>query len=207
MASPDLWGLDDGFSRRRCADQAKRSERGGRARAYGGRDRVAGFVSRGSTTSRCPRSRAALASLRAVLLQQSPTARATGQPSEEWGIFDYDGFGALRLDEYTPLETVAGWAAGIREHGPAFAAWLALDSTNEAGNFADAYLGEYESVAAYVRQLLEDVGVLEQVELAVPPGLRPYVSVDVEAMAHDLELGGDIAVVHHVHGVWLFETG
>ena len=39
----------------------------------------------------------------------------------------------------------------------------------------------------------------------LPDGTLRYVRFDVEALAHDLELGGDIVVIAHDSGVWIFE--
>lgn len=39
-----------------------------------------------------------------AMLAASPTSRNTGQVAEEWGIFDFEGFGAFRLDEQENLE-------------------------------------------------------------------------------------------------------
>lgn len=100
--------------------------------------------------------------------------------AEEYAIHDYDGFGQLRLDEYENLETVCGIAAGIAEHGPAFAGWAAaLD------RFAEHYLGHWNSTADYAADLLEDLGV--DIDEIGPEFLQPYVRVDVDAYARDLE--------------------
>jgi hypothetical protein len=43
--------------------------------------------------------------------------------------------------------------------------------------------------------VLDDLGLYEQVEQAVPENLQPYVTLDAEGFGRDLELGGDITVV------------
>src|SRR6266508_6381295 len=54
--------------------------------------------------------------------------------AEEYGVFDYDGFGeaASLLGEYPSLESVSKVAQGILEHGPAFAAWAAYVGPEQA---------------------------------------------------------------------------
>ena len=57
------------------------------------------------------------------------------------------------LDEFESFETVARIAAGIAEHGPAFAAWAAhvgVDS-DQFDEFEDVYMGEWESGASFRR--------------------------------------------------------
>ena len=84
------------------------------------------------------------------VLATSPEAAETGLPSEEWGIFDYEGFGTYRLGEYEDIGRVALLASGIVEWGPAFAAWV--DDNREPERielFQDAYLGHYVSLSAY----------------------------------------------------------
>ncbi len=140
-----------------------------------------------------------------AMLAASPTARATGEPAEEWGIFDYENFGALPVHEYTPLATVAEWAAAIRQYGKPYAAWVALDHARRSpAEFQEAYLGDYDSTEAYADSLVADLGVEQELDEALPDWLRPYVSVDIAGLARDLQLSGEIAAVAHEGGVWLF---
>jgi Antirestriction protein (ArdA) len=55
-----------------------------------------------------------------AMLEASPLAAETGQPAEEWGIFDYQGFGSFRLHEHEDLEVVSRIAPGHRR------AWASL---------------------------------------------------------------------------------
>ena len=66
-----------------------------------------------------------------AMLARGPAARR-GEAPEEWGIFDYEDFGSLRLGEYESIEDVARLAAGIVEHGPAFAAWAEATERDKA---------------------------------------------------------------------------
>ena len=140
-----------------------------------------------------------------AMLKTSPEPGA-----EEWAIHDYEGFGPLRLEEYESLETVSGIALGLAEHGPAFAHWAALIDTNDRealGRFGDAYLGHWDSLTAYAEELLDDLGVYRQIEEALPEHLQPYVMIDVEGMARDMELGGQITTSEGDGGVYIFDGG
>ncbi|MCH3002841.1 antirestriction protein ArdA, partial [Listeria monocytogenes] len=53
------------------------------------------------------------------MLAASPVAGA-----EEWAIHDYEGFGEVRIEEYTGFNTVAELASFIVEHGDMGAALL-----------------------------------------------------------------------------------
>jgi antirestriction protein len=145
------------------------------------------------------------------MLADSPTTRRYGEPAEEWAIHDYEGFGSfVHLGEYEPLAQVAALARGIVAHGEAFAAWWAMDPPDETdddhleGNFEEHFLGEYGSVVEFAEQMLEDLGVDVDDLPDVPEAIRPYIQVDVEAYARDLQYGGDISTVDNEKGVYVF---
>ncbi len=141
-----------------------------------------------------------------TMLAASPWTARTGEPAEEWGIFDTDNFGPCRIDQHEDLDWISGVATGIAEHGPAFAAWA--DVVEEPGlldNFDAAYLGHYDNLHAYVEQLINDLGYDELLDRAVPSSLRPYVKIDVAATARDLD--GDLHVLAaDGGGVWIFDA-
>lgn len=142
-----------------------------------------------------------------AMLAASPLAAETGQMAEEWGIFDLEGFGAFRLAEYENLEVVSRIACGIAEHGLAYAAFAeVMDGDPDAlAGFADSYLGHHDSLQAYAEQFAEDVGYYEALERVVPEAIRPYVRLDTEAMAHEMQIGGAIHVLAPEDGgVWVF---
>jgi antirestriction protein len=141
------------------------------------------------------------------LLAGSPTAAESGEIAEEWGIFDYEGFGATRIDEHESIDYVAKVARGIAEHGLAYAAWADVMEDEELlGGFQDAYRGHFGSVEAYVEQLVDDLGYDELLDRVVPESLRPYVQINVAAMAKDMQLSGDLhAVAAEPDGVWIFD--
>jgi len=127
--------------------------------------------------------------------------------AEEWGIFDYDEFGAFRVHEHDRLEDVAAVARGIREHGPAFAAWAALHDGDPKmlRHFEDAFLGEYETAEDWAREVLSDSELEAKLDREVPPPLRGYVSIDYAALAHDEQINGGVHVESAPGGrVWVF---
>jgi len=144
-----------------------------------------------------------------ALLAESPTPGA-----EEWGIFDYEGFGAAgaTLGEYEPLDRISAIAKGIAEHGQAFAAYvpyigaLSVDENTEQ-QFEAHFRGEWESVTAYAEHLLTETNAYEELHHVVQDmseRLQPYLVIDVAAYARDLEL--ELHIVEHEGGVWVFDT-
>lgn len=116
-----------------------------------------------------------------VMLAASPIAG-----SEEWAIHDYEGFGGVRIEEYTGFERVSALASFIAEHGEVGAALLDyysgdLDESQQA--ITDRYMGEHSSLADYVQELTEET-------TTIPQPLRYY--IDYQAMARDAELNGEL---------------
>jgi len=143
----------------------------------------------------------------AALLAASPTAALTGEAAEEWGVFDFDGFGGLRIDEQPDLGWVSTVAIGISRHGPALAAWaeLVAGDVDRLGEFEDAFLGHYPSAETYAEQLIDDLGYNQQLDEALPDGIRRYVRIDTAGLARDLQMEGAIEVVPADDGgVWVF---
>lgn len=130
-----------------------------------------------------------------VMLARGPAARR-GEAPEEWGIFDHEGFGELRIGEYESLDHVSRLANAVAEHGPAFAAFAATcepDSPEAtAERFDEAYAGRFESVVDYARELADDLGYERLLDEALPDHIRSYVHVNYDQLAHDLQVGGDI---------------
>lgn len=123
-----------------------------------------------------------------VMLAASPVESA-----EEWAIHDYEGFGGVRIEEYTGFERVSEIASFLAEHGEIGAAVLDhycgdLDEAREA--LADRHLGAYASLADYVQELTEET-------TEIPQSLRYY--VDYQAMARDAELNGDLFTIQTAH--------
>lgn len=141
-----------------------------------------------------------------TMLADSPWTARTGEPAEEWGIFDYDNFGACRIDQHEDLDWISAVAKGITQHGLAFAAWAeVVEEPALLPDFDAAYLGHYDSLHAYVEQLINDLGYDQILDQAVPPSLRPYVKIDIAATA--LDLGQDLHVLEAAEGgVWIFRA-
>jgi antirestriction protein len=141
-----------------------------------------------------------------TMLADSPWTAQTGEPAEEWGIFDFDDFGACRLDQHEDLAWVSGVARGIAAHGLAFAAWADIvEEPALLADFDEAYIGHYDSLHAYVEQLINDLGYDQLLDRVVPPGLRPYVKIDLAATAQDLD--ADLHTVKAAEGgVWIFNA-
>jgi len=127
--------------------------------------------------------------------------------AEEWAIFDYEGFGPLRLSEYETVERISRLGLGIAEHGVAFAAFAHyLGGEDEyLDQFEDCFLGLWDSAEAYAEAYLESAGIEDLLDKAVPESLRPYVKVDVEMLARDMEFEGALLEVKTTEGgVFLF---
>jgi antirestriction protein len=141
-----------------------------------------------------------------TVLASSPWTTRTGQPAEEWGIFDYANFGACRIKVHPDLSWVSAVAKGIQQHGPAFAAWADVaEEPERLADFNKAYQGHYDSLTAYVEQLINDLGYNQLLDRVVPPRIRPYVKINVTATAQDLRR--DVHVLPATGGgVWIFNA-
>lgn len=128
--------------------------------------------------------------------------------AEEYGIFDYDNFGAFKVHEYDRLEHVARVARGITEHGPAFAAWAELHDGDPTmlDQFEYAYLGEFGSPAEWAHEVLVDGGFVQALDGVVPEPFRPYIQIDCAGWARDVHLSGDIHIEwkDDNSGVWIY---
>lgn len=129
--------------------------------------------------------------------------------AEDFGIFDHDGFGGYQPGESDPLEHVAMVARGIAEHGPPFAAWAELHGGDPSmlDGFTDAYLGEYESAAAWAKAVADELDIKSSLD-TLDEFVRRYVSIDYAAIARDARFGGDVYLIDTPHGgVFVFEVG
>lgn len=142
-----------------------------------------------------------------AMLESSPTTARYGDLAEEWAIHDYENFGDIRVGEYQSLETIAAWATGLKKHRLAFAAWISHvgeQGSDSIEQFEDRYQGEWESAAVYAEHMLDGLDA-ERVVADAPEWLQPYLKLDVEGFARDLELGGDIVTAETPDGgVWVW---
>jgi antirestriction protein len=144
----------------------------------------------------------------AAMLAASPTARKYGEVAEDWGIFDHENFGPLRIGESETISYVTAVARGVSEHGPAFAAWAHLSDRDAASleRFEEAYLGEYESVEAYAEQMIDELGYDDLLDQALTGGIRSYMRIDTAALARDMQYSGELQACRSEDGrVWLFD--
>lgn len=141
-----------------------------------------------------------------AMLAASPRTARTGEPAEEWAIHDQDGFGPLHIDEHENLRWISSVGKGIAQHGLAFAAYAEVVEDEELlASFDQEYLGHYDSLHAYLEQTINDLGYDRILDEVVPPKLRPYVKIDIDATARDLQFGGDLHVLAATEGgVWIF---
>jgi len=130
--------------------------------------------------------------------------------AEEWAIHDYEQFGSWKAGEYDSIERISEIAKNIAEHGYAYAAWADVfdgaETSFDIDSFQEAYLGHYDSTTDYVEHMADDLGYEEELD-KLSEHLRPYVQIDYAALAHDIELSGEIATVQDPNGgVWIFRT-
>jgi antirestriction protein len=142
------------------------------------------------------------------MLDISPSSGA-----EEYAIHDWEGFGPLLLFRNEDLVSVSVIARGIVKYGIAFAHYAMLVgpwAVEAPEHFEERYEGHFESLTAYAEQLLEDLCYLDELDrlqAQLPVGLRPYVQIDVEAFARDLDYSGDIATSEdNDGGIYVFRT-
>lgn len=137
---------------------------------------------------------------------QAMLAASPDVTAEEFAIHDYEGFGSWRIHEYEALETVAGIARGIAEQGTVYgdlAALIGADSLlADPERYQESFLGHWESLDAFVHEMAADMGWEEQLE-SLPPSLQPYVHLDYDLMARDVQI--ELAVVDDGHGVTVFD--
>ncbi|GFG50179.1 antirestriction protein [Mycolicibacterium agri] len=139
---------------------------------------------------------------------QGMLAESRQPDAEEFAIHDYDNFGVCQIHEYDSIELVSRIARGIQEHGLAFAAWAEVNegSPERFDDFAEAYLGHFDSLTDYADHLLDDLGYTNELSL-LSESVRRYLRFDTAAMGRDMLFGGDI----HSYpapdgGVWIFDA-
>jgi len=136
---------------------------------------------------------------------QAMLAESREPVAEEVAIHDFDDFGDITLGEWEDLDRVHELATALVAHGEAFAAWYAsgdVDADSSlAGQFEEAYVGEFDSLADYAEELATEVGEVTDTQLAV----WPFTCIDWERAGRELEFGGDVWSAEAPLGrVWLF---
>ncbi len=117
------------------------------------------------------------------MLAASPEAEA-----EEFAIHDYEGFGDLSLSEYESIEHIHSLSEFIEEHEEIGAALLAHygGDLEESKTALENYLGTYESLEDYARELTEET-------IQIPEHLAYY--INYEAMARDMDMNGSVYTI------------
>ena len=129
--------------------------------------------------------------------------------AEEWAFHDYEGFGPVEPGEYESVEDIACLAAGITEHGPAFAHYANLVGWRDGErlrHFDEAYEGHFEDLAAYGDHLIEAYDFESTIQ-ELPELIIPYLRIDSAAFAREMETGGMIMTSEGDGGVYVFEEG
>ncbi|WP_163512207.1 antirestriction protein ArdA [Fodinicola acaciae] len=131
--------------------------------------------------------------------------------AEEPAIFDYSDFGRLGLDddlgEHPSFATVSKLANGLREHGEAYAAYVAvvgLHNPNDLDTFADAYEGAYDSMHAWAEAhvaAMDDSNFQQY----IPDWLAEHVHIDYEGLAEERSHYLDV-VDRPGGGIYVFRT-
>lgn len=127
------------------------------------------------------------------------TGESTGHDEDEPGF--------LAVGKRASLGFIGAMAAGIIEHGQAFAAWArqAGSDPDTLSRFKDAYLGSWESADQFAAQMLEYLRPTDQMEYSAAQEVRPDLQSDAQELAQELQRRGDISVVANPEGgVWVF---
>ena len=114
--------------------------------------------------------------------------------------------GFLCVGDRSSLGFIGAMAAGLIEHGQAFAAWArqAGSDPDMFSRFKDAYLGQWESAEQFAEQMLEYLRP-DGTEQSDTGESRPDSHGDAQELAHELQQRGDISVIENPEGgVWIF---
>lgn len=138
-----------------------------------------------------------------IMLADSPTARRSGLPAEEWAIHAHGGFHGVQISESEDLETVCELAQALEEHGETFARFYDYAASGTTVStcleqFQDAYHGTFDNLRAFAEWYAEEISLLE----GIPSHLQYY--FDLESWAQDLELNGDITTIETADGIAVF---
>lgn len=127
--------------------------------------------------------------------------------AEEWAIHDYEGFGDLSLSEYEDIDKVAELAFLIGEHGELFASLAShfggTSGIEEARRYMEeGYRGAFDSLEDYAQELIEEC--YSDMLKGLPDFIR--YNIDWEAIARDMELGGDVFTIECGGKVHVFDS-
>lgn len=128
--------------------------------------------------------------------------------SDEWAIHDHEGLGAIGESEsFDRVATIGQAVAAAGDDAAALLAWLGNEQGRDPDDFADVFRGEWDTLAAYVENLWDDMGHNQDADKAAAgQWWHPAHYVDWERMARDLELSGDVETVLAPGGIYVFDN-
>lgn len=118
------------------------------------------------------------------MLKSSPEPLA-----EEWAIFNYEGFGTIRVNEWESIELIAEMAAFINKHkklGLALLSHFCGDVREARSALEGNYCGKFRDLAEFAQQRTEET-------TCIPDNLFCY--IDYAAMARDIVNSGDVFII------------
>lgn len=133
--------------------------------------------------------------------------RSAGGKADKARIIVQEQFAPLYFGDATSLKFIGEVAAGILEHGPAFAAWACCVGKNFEllARFSDSYLGHWRSAGEFTQHILDDRGCTEESEHRDGEESCQGLQMDAETWARDLQRRGEISVMRNPRGgVWVF---
>lgn len=110
----------------------------------------------------------------------------------------------LIVGDREALAFIGETAAGIAEHGPAFAAWARLvgPDPTRLSQFEESFLGTWRSPEQFVAEVLSELGMVVA-EGGADQQLRAL--ADPCELAEEMQRRGDITAVENPQGgVWIF---
>ena len=106
--------------------------------------------------------------------------------AEEWAIHDYEGFGEMRLSEWESFERVSAIAAGIAEHGAAFARGF---HTTPAATFRTCGVrGRIQWRMGFASRICRGLRRVDGMYDAAEKSGSSYVVVDIDMLTRDLDI-------------------
>ena len=128
-----------------------------------------------------------------IMAEVQEMLKASPQPdAEEYALHDYEGFGGIRLSEWTGLEQAHEYAVFVQDHGELGAKLLdhVGDLENTQAVLSDGYAGCYDTLAVFAEEFTD--GMTE-----IPECLVYY--IDYERMANDMEMNGEVFTIETAH--------